>query len=381
MKRLGFAISIITLLAGCGTNRGRVDKIVENGVEVVLNHLEPYQIKGESGRLRLERLFAIDSENAELAKAGLTDIESFDVDPDGTIYVIQWHVKEDYIYKFDSNGKFLASFCRNGQGPGEIEWGGTVMVAGAGEIIAKDPSKRKFLVYGKDGKFLRETTLPNILELEARLEDGNFLVHWQDQFSDPKNLIDHVGLCDAAFGPMKEILLFTHPNSLRVDKIVVGESDYILGASRDRIFYGKSSRGYEIEVRNRSGTVIRKIRKDYAPVEISEEFRTSYLKRFQDDDPLKSKIRFAKSWPPFQYMFADDEDRLFVMTREPGVKPREFMYDIFNGQGAFIGRTSLGNSDAYHHPRKAAALKGRFYSINDSDGGYKELVVYKAIWE
>ena len=380
MKKLCFALGAIILVVGCGSNRGRVEKTVENGVEVVFNHLEPYQIKGESGRLRLEKQFSIDLENSELLKIGLTDIETFDVDPDGTIYIIQWRSKGDYIYKFDKNGKFLSSFCRSGQGPGEIEWGGTVMVAGDKEIIAKDPSKKKFLVYSRDGKFLREITLPNILGIEAKFDDGTYLVHWQDQFSDANNLIDHIALCDSTFGPMKEILVFKFPNVMRAEKIVVGDSIYITGASKDRIFIGDSRQGYAIEVRDRTGNVVRKIRKAYTPVNIDEKFKTAYLARFRDGDPWKSKYQFAKSWPPFRYMFADDEGRLFVMTREPGAKLGEFMYDIFDKAGAFIGRTSLGNSDPYH-PRTAMAMTGRIYSLNDSDRGYKELVVYKAIWE
>ncbi|MGA2587156.1 MAG: 6-bladed beta-propeller [Candidatus Aminicenantales bacterium] len=380
MKKLCFALGAIMLLVGCGSNRDRVEKTLENGVEVVFNHLEPYQIKGESGRLRLEKQFSIDLENSELLKIGLTDIETFDIDSDGMIYVIQWHVKGDYIYKFDGNGKFLGSFCRYGQGPGEIEWGGIVMAVGDGEIIAKDPSKRKFLVYSRDGKFLRETPLPNVLEIEARFDDGTYLVHWQDQFSDPNNLIDHVALCDSTFASMNEILLYKFPNALRAEKIVVGEATYIIGASKDRIFIGDSRRGYEIEVRDRTGRIVRKIRKAYTPVNIDEKFKTVYLARFRDGDPWKSKYQFAKSWPPFRYMFTDDEGRLFVMTREPGAKPGEFTYDIFDKAGAFIGRTSLGNSDPYH-PRTAVAMMGRIYSLNNSDSGYKELVVYKAIWE
>jgi hypothetical protein len=380
MRRLGVVFGVIAFVVACSSNRGRVDKIVENGVEVVLNHLAPYQIKSEPSRLRLEKEFSIDLENSELLKTGLTDIETFDVDSDGTIYVIQWHTKGDYIYKFDSNGKFLASFCRFGQGPGEIEWGGTVMALGNGEIIAKDPSKRKFLVYSREGKFLRETALPNILGIDARFDDGTYLVSWQDQFSDPNNLIDHVALCDGTFGALKEISVYKLPNSLRAEKIVVGEVAHIMGASKDRIYIGDSRRGYEIEVRDRTGNVVRKIRKDYAPIEIDEKFQKAYLARFRDGDPYKSKHQFAKNWPPFRYMFTDDEGRLFVMTREPGAKPREFTYDIFDAAGAFIGRTSLGNSDP-NYPRMAVAKKGRIYSLNDSDSGFKELVVYKAIWE
>ena len=47
--------------------------------------------------------------------------------------------------------------------------------------------------------------------------------------------------------------------------------------------------------------------------------------------------------PPFRFLFTDDEGRLYVMTWEKNKDLKEYMYDVFNPQGVFICRTSLGN--------------------------------------
>ncbi len=138
--------------------------------------------------------------------------------------------------------------------------------------------------------------------------------------------------------------------------ILVGQGAFIFGASKDNIFIGNSSWGYEVRVFSRDGKLLRKIRKEYRPVPIDGEFRKAYLASVARS-PWKDKYRFADNWPPFRYLFADDEGRLYVMTRETGPNTGEFRYDIFNAQGAFIGRMSLGNS-SLSYPKTARAKKG-----------------------
>jgi hypothetical protein len=128
MKKFAVFFLILFIFSFCGPKYKKVEKIIEDEVEVVLNHLEPYKIKGESGNLLLENEFSIDTENEDMLKIGLTDIETFDVDQDGNIFVIRWRTTENYLFKFDSKGNFIKSFMRFGQGPGEIEWGGTVLL-------------------------------------------------------------------------------------------------------------------------------------------------------------------------------------------------------------------------------------------------------------
>ena len=79
-------------------------------------------------------------------------------------------------------------------------------------------------------------------------------------------------------------------------------------------------------------------------------------------------------------MFADDDGHLFAMTYEPGTEPRYFVYDIFNKDGAFIGRKSLDNYAEYSG-LEAIAKKKSLYYLKEKESGYKELVVYRMNWE
>jgi len=76
---LGLVLASI-LLWSCGQREQRVEKTTENGVEIVNNHLEPYKISGEPVGLRVEEEFTIDPEREDLARLGLMEIRSFDID-------------------------------------------------------------------------------------------------------------------------------------------------------------------------------------------------------------------------------------------------------------------------------------------------------------
>lgn len=47
MKKLLYLVSILLIFSCCGQRQQKVEKIMEDGVEVIVNHFEPYQIKGE----------------------------------------------------------------------------------------------------------------------------------------------------------------------------------------------------------------------------------------------------------------------------------------------------------------------------------------------
>ena len=68
------------MLLYCAHKQEKVDKIIEEGVKIVLNHIEPYQIPGEPTTSNIEEIFTIDTEYLSIARTGLTDISCFDVD-------------------------------------------------------------------------------------------------------------------------------------------------------------------------------------------------------------------------------------------------------------------------------------------------------------
>ena len=76
------------------------------------------------------------------------------------------------------------------------------------------------------------------------------------------------------------------------------------------------------------------------------------------------------------------------MTYERGQGPNAFICDIFNPDGLFIGRIELENYGSAPFsfygipaPLSAVAKNSRIYCIREKESGYKELVVYKMMWE
>jgi hypothetical protein len=103
------------MIFACSTEKpSQVVTVMENGVEVVLNHLEPYRLKNVPAKLSIDREFSIDFEREDLAELGLSEILGYDVDSSGNIFCLC----DSAIFKFDLNGNFLLNFSRKGQGPG-----------------------------------------------------------------------------------------------------------------------------------------------------------------------------------------------------------------------------------------------------------------------
>jgi len=65
MKRPLSLILLMVLFSfsSCGPGEDKVERIIEGGVEVVINHIDPYVLGGEPSRLVLEEQFVIDLEN------------------------------------------------------------------------------------------------------------------------------------------------------------------------------------------------------------------------------------------------------------------------------------------------------------------------------
>ena len=124
MKKLFMIMSFLFLLSltfSCQQQAGKIEKIMEDGVEVVINHFEPHKIKNEPTSLTFDEVLIIDLERNDIAGLGISDITGFNVDSRGSVYLGSFRSSENFIFKFDENGKYVSSFCREGQGPGEVQ--------------------------------------------------------------------------------------------------------------------------------------------------------------------------------------------------------------------------------------------------------------------
>jgi len=254
------------------------------------------------------------------------------------------------------------------------------MVIGDNELNIRDPGKTKFSVYNTEGEFLRDMSLNSHISILKIFDNKKHLVFWQDNF--PPNIekfINHLGLCESGFEDIKEIYTYNFPNVMVVDKVYAPGNFWIDGASAHHIFIGDGEFGYEILVFDLEGKMIRKIRKEYAPVELSEEYKRNFFER-RKKSPVLHKYELRKYFPPFQYLFTDEEDRIYVMTYERSTSPNDWIFDIFTPEGVFFGRVPV-KSRMDSRQISIRAKHNRIYTICEKESGYKELVVYKMKWE
>jgi hypothetical protein len=372
-------VSFFIFVASCRPNKDEVERIIEDGVEVVINHLEPYKVVDMSSTLTLEQEITIDTESDEVAETGLVDMETFDTDEEGNIYIIRWASNENFVYKFDSQGSFVKSFVRRGQGPGEINWGGSVRYVGNNKLKIKDPGRTKYSIYSTEGEFLEDEHLESHISILKEFSNGKLFVFWQDESPSRESRINHLGLAESGLESIEEIYTYSFPNVLVAEKVYAPGNFWIEGTSENQIFIGDGKLGYEIWVFDLEGALVRKIRKDHNLVELTEEYKKNFLERIKNS-PLREKYELRKHFPPFQYLFTDEDDHIFVMTYEKGRSANEWIFDIFTPDGVFFGRVPI-KSRLDSRQIAIRAKHNQIYTICEKESGFKELVVYRMKWE
>jgi len=362
---------------------------MEDGVEVILNHIEPYTFKGKHSSLQLEKQIAIDAERNDLVNIGLTEIHSFDVDSDGNIYILCFQNDDNLIFKFDKNGNFIQAFGRKGQGPGEFEISFYFRVNANDELLIT--ANQKILIYDTSGAFLKEIKIVLGTSAGTVLDNGLYLFEETPRQLDNKSgkTISHLSLYDSNFVKIKDLdrIEYLDPGSQEINATYY---KLLWQVNDKRIYTMSDDRGYEILVYDLNGNLLKKIRKKYNKSPLSSSYKEGYK---NDLGPrmyelLKSRLRFPSSSPPFHYFLVDEKNRLFVRTWEQSELPNYYFHDIFSPEGIFILRKNMrtcvrepflnfsGVNVVY-----GAMKNGRFYCLGEKDSGYRKLVVYKMIWD
>jgi len=387
---------ILSLLFYCKPSKNEVERVMEDGVEVVLNHLDPSKIKGEPSTLHLEEEFTIDFERDELKETGIREIIGLDVDSDGNIYFIVSRSDADLILKFDGNGSFVLSFGRRGEGPGELIAPRYLRVDESEHIQIADNTRKKIYIFEKNGDFIRAISLFSNHRIATLLENGNILAVKNNFNKDLGRAEYPIILSNENLEEIKML----HPGlwmpnfvlSKRINPLRIYMDYNVLRPSNGRIYVGNYGKEYEFLIYNTEGNLLRKIKKEYhkvkVPDQLKEEIVNWLFKNFDSFDQYKNKVYFPEFHPPFQFFFLDEENRIYMMTYEQGQGTNAFIYDIFSPEGLYIGRIELDNCGSSPFsvtripvPLDVVSKNNRIYCLREKESGYKELVVYKMRWE
>ena len=95
-------------------------------------------------------------------------------DKEGHVYVLD--AKDYRVRVFDENRRFLFSFGRKGQGPGEFERAGCIDLDDSGNVYVGDPGNGRIEVFDPSGTYLRSIRMPATNIVFRVMANGDILL-------------------------------------------------------------------------------------------------------------------------------------------------------------------------------------------------------------
>ncbi|MFC2167109.1 6-bladed beta-propeller [Acidobacteriota bacterium] len=330
----------------------------------------PKKDEGEPKLFSLEKVLTIDTENNKTAEMGLTDISYFDIDSEGKIFIANLKAKENYIFILNTDGSLMSVFGRNGQGPGEFQIIKELSLSNQDEIFITDMGK--VVLFSNTGQLIQEFRIDDDYQKIIPLDRDRYLVIAVRMNPDLSQSFEVI-LCSSGLEELKTLDRSKIESFETATKVNIIPTLVYWEKSNNHIFTANTDE-YEIRVFDFDGKLLRSIKKDHKAVTLSDKDREGYEQNLQRYPPeIRESFFIPDVFPPFKDIVAWSDKWLFVQTYE---KPNEgsFLYDIFDTNGEFVGRTEL---EGYQ-----VKFKGdRVYCLKQKESGYKELVVYKMIWD
>jgi len=353
---------------------GPADISYENGIKVVSNKAEPNKINKKHINISLEEINVIDLENPEFLEKGMGSAGEFDVDSDGNIYIVGWKNKEYYINKIDKTGNLILSFGRRGEGPGEINTPIRPTIYDDHLLVITDMFKKLIYYDLQSGRCVREILFKTPMLIVECLPNNKFLVYKSKNSSDSKELyFKCLEIYDDQWKMTKELDVDECP---RQDEMGLLPPYFMWRVSNQGIFIVNEKRGYEIQKFDHDGRLLRKIKKEYRPVRLSEELEKEIAgPNYQVDHLYQGKkMRYLA---PMNSIFCDDQERFFVMTYEKSDTGAGFIHNVFNADGLYIGDLIINKEWAgiINSPKYTMIKNNKLYYYREKADGFKELVV------
>jgi hypothetical protein len=323
---MGLAVSVLP--SQTSPWKGKIETV--DGVKVVRNPNEPFY-----GNLKMDLAADLTIGRADDDNYLLNRVRDIEVDLEGSIYIAD--LGNFRVQKFDKNGKYLLTFGRKGQGPGEFDLPIKVRLDESTGNIAVQDQVYTIEYFASDGKPLKSVRLANAF-FDFRISPNGTVFAIIGTQSD---LNVKRGLGKISEQGQVEKIYAEFPYNLFVQKMGEGMMSISTGHELSLLFnrlgeesliYGYS-RNYELTVADFDGNTRFRIAKDEPPPKFTDKEKSGFR-----------KIPLPEAKPYFYALFTDDLGRIYVQRNQAGFHVKDDIQkelDVFSKDGYFLYRTKL----------------------------------------
>lgn len=344
----------------------------ENGIPVVYNPKNPAPPAGVKYKLMLEEELCIGDQQEEYLFSEEADYISTAIDDEWNIFTLDPKLVE--IRKYDRTGKLLKIFGKKGNGPEEMDRPSNMMITPQNELMFVDNGNSRVVFFSLEGDYLRYIPTYKLRLRRIKIDSQGHIVADIMEYSQDENRERKVTYAIKRFNEELESIFTIFSTDITKDfmksvegrQYTFGPDTYWQRTEEDNIIIG-DTRNYEFAVISPEGKLIKRIKKEYEPIEVSQE----------DIEGLSDRIRqlltIAKHHKGFYYFTIDEEGRIFARTWERTKDKRGYYYDVFDSEGRYIAKIPIN-----------AFIKqwigGKLLTVEETEEGFPVVKLYNVSW-
>ena len=329
LKRITLFLIVFIALISCTDNKNYQTEIVD-GVEIIKNSKST---NDKSQTLDYKYLFTINSFDSNTDSLLFSNIQAMDVDSRKNIYILD--SERGRVVKFDKTGKYITSFARNGQGPGELLNPISISVK-ADTVFVGCKDNLKLVKFDIEGNFAGEIQIQHIPPQFMRSCPGKGFMGFIQEIEQKKGkffISYNLEFLDNDFNRISTI----HKNRIQLTSdlnfldllipFTMGKDNFYVSSNSDNF--------YEIRKYNRKGELSQRIQKQYKRLSMNKEEVENFDKMITNmnsghNNGKKINMK-AYSKKPVNNLYFDKYGRLITLTSQLRNKKNkdDLLFDIF----------------------------------------------------
>ena len=334
------SVTLILFIA-CGSG-GAVPAVeMIDGVRHVHNSAPAFESPAEAG-IAIELVQTIGDLFATDENYSFYIPEDIARDAAGNLYILD--AGNYRIQKFTADGKYIATFGRQGEGPGEFTMPARMELVGNAELYVYDQRTQRIDVMSTDGNFIRSLSFDSDMDDFCLRSDGTFItvgfgsffgIEEQEEYKLPP-LLAHKstdGTVLNTFGEMREYDENTNTSANRFSFVLdEGDNAFLTFSVQNRI-----------EKYSPDGDLLMRIDR---PLNFEELVEKTTIERSESSVNISSgkQNRISRG------IFVDDTGRIWVLTYDRQIRDEERVsqsMSITSGESgkSTISRTISGATD------------------------------------